>query len=231
MILLSGGDASVQLADGALHRWVRQPAATACSGRAAARESRARGSLPSAEVPPEGPYENPGPREAVRVLRSVPRTRGTEAAGVVLCAEWDSAVPTGVSGTASGAGSGMIGSTLTGRKRRLMAQRTMVLLTCDICGGEKAGDETLTVGLDGASYEVDLCAKHAKQLRDAVAPFTAAGRRVSSRGGRRRGAAGGGDRARTQAIRAWARKKGIKVSERGRISAEVIAQYEASGGK
>ena len=111
-----------------------------------------------------------------------------------------------------------------------MAQRTMVLLTCDICGGEKAGDETLTFSVDGPSYEADLCTKHAKQLRDAIAPFVAAGRRVSSRPGRRR-SAGGADRERTQAIRAWARKKGVKVSERGRISAEVIAQYEASGGK
>lgn len=113
-----------------------------------------------------------------------------------------------------------------------MAQRTTVLLTCDICAGDKAGDETLTVGLDSASYEVDLCTKHAKQLRDAVAPFMAGGRRTSTRApGRRRSAAGGTDRARTQAIRAWANKKGIKISERGRISADVIAQYEASGGK
>jgi hypothetical protein len=111
-----------------------------------------------------------------------------------------------------------------------MAQRTMVLLTCDICGGDKAGDETLTVGLDGSSHEVDLCAKHAKQLRDAVAPFVAAGRRVSPRAGRRR-PGGSTNRQRTQAIRAWARKKGIQVSERGRISGDVIAKYEARGGK
>lgn len=111
-----------------------------------------------------------------------------------------------------------------------MAQRTHVILTCDICGGDKPGDETMTFGLEGSTYEIDLCTKHAKQLRDGVAPFVAAGRRMSSRAGRRRSSASG-DRQRTQEIRAWARKKGIKVSERGRLSSDLVAKYEASGGK
>lgn len=111
-----------------------------------------------------------------------------------------------------------------------MAQRTQVFLTCDICGGDKPGDETVTYGLDGTTYEIDLCTKHAKQLRDGVAPFVAAGRRMSNRAGRRR-AGGGSDRERTQAIRAWARSKGIKVSERGRLSSDIVAKYEASGGR
>lgn len=112
-----------------------------------------------------------------------------------------------------------------------MAQRTQILLTCDICAGDKPGDETLAFGVDGSSYQIDLCTKHAKQLRDAVAPFAEAGRRQSSRSTGRRRSGGGSDRERTQAIRAWARSKGIKVSERGRLSADIVAQYEASGGK
>lgn len=115
-----------------------------------------------------------------------------------------------------------------------MAQVQRVLLTCDICGGDKPGDETVAFSADGASYEIDLCTKHAKQLRDAVAPFVTAGRRVSSRvsgRGRSRSTASGADRERTQVIREWARTKGIKVSERGRLSAELVAKYEASGGR
>lgn len=112
-----------------------------------------------------------------------------------------------------------------------MAQRVQVLLTCDMETTEKPGDETLTFGLDGSTYEIDLCTKHAKQLRDAVAPFVAAGRRQSSRSSGRRRSGGGSDRERTQAIRAWARSKGIKVSERGRLSADIVAKYEASGGR
>ena len=112
-----------------------------------------------------------------------------------------------------------------------MAQKVQVLLTCDMETTEKPGDETLSFGFDGSTYEIDLCTKHAKQMRDSLAPFIEAGRRQSSRGTGRRRSAGGGDRQRTQEIRGWARKKGIKVSERGRLSSDIVAQWEASGGK
>ncbi|HEV2889820.1 MAG TPA: Lsr2 family protein [Frankiaceae bacterium] len=118
-----------------------------------------------------------------------------------------------------------------------MAQKVQVLLVCDICEGGKPGSETVGFGFDGASYEIDLCDKHAKQLRDSVATYVGAARRATSggrgRGGRSGGGSrsGGGDRQRTQEIRAWARKKGIKVSERGRLSSEIVSQYEAANGK
>lgn len=116
-----------------------------------------------------------------------------------------------------------------------MAQKVQVVLECDICEGGKPGSETIPFGLDGNTYEIDLCDKHAKNLRDSVAQFVGAGRRASSggrsggRGGRR--SSGGGDRQRTQEIRAWARSKGIKVSERGRLSSDIVAQYEAANGR
>ena len=117
-----------------------------------------------------------------------------------------------------------------------MAQKVQVTLTCDIEDGEKPASTTVPFALEGATYEIDLCDKHAKQLRDAVAPFVSAGRRVSGRAGggrsRIRGrSAANGDRERTQAIRQWARKKGLKVSERGRLSADLVAQYDKSGGR
>lgn len=116
-----------------------------------------------------------------------------------------------------------------------MAQKVQVVLECDICEGGKPGSETIGFGLDGQSYEIDLCDKHAKQLRDNVSAFVGAGRRATSGGGRSRGRSGGGrtagDRQRTQEIRAWARKKGIKVSERGRLSSDIVAQYEAANGR
>lgn len=112
-----------------------------------------------------------------------------------------------------------------------MAQKVQVLLTCDMESGDKPGDETITFGLDGSTYDIDLCTKHAKQLRDAVAPYIEAGRRQSGRSTGRRRSSGSSDRERTQAIRAWARSKGIKVSERGRLSSDIVAKYEASGGK
>ena len=111
-----------------------------------------------------------------------------------------------------------------------MAQKTTVTLTCDLEAGDKPATQTLTFGLDGSSYEIDLCDKHAKQFQDSLASYVSAGRRVRGAGGRRRRAAGGSDRERTQEIRAWARKKGLKVSERGRLSSDIVAKYEASGG-
>ncbi|HVF04475.1 MAG TPA: Lsr2 family protein [Frankiaceae bacterium] len=115
-----------------------------------------------------------------------------------------------------------------------MAQKVQVLLVCDVCEGGKPGSETIGFGVDGSQYEIDLCDKHAKNLRDSVAQFVGAARRAStggrsgSRGGRR--SSGGGDRQRTQEIRAWARTKGIKVSERGRLSSDIVAKYEAAHG-
>lgn len=114
-----------------------------------------------------------------------------------------------------------------------MAQKVQVLLVCDVCEGGKPGSETIGFGLDGSAFEIDLCDKHAKNLRDSVATYVGAARKApAGRGGRARGrASGGGDRQRTQEIRAWARRKGIKVSERGRLSSDIVAQYEAANGR
>ena len=112
-----------------------------------------------------------------------------------------------------------------------MAQKVQVLLVCDICEGGKPGTETIVFGMDGASYEIDLCDKHAKGFRDSVSQFVGAARRAVSSRARGRGRASGADRQRTQEIRAWARKKGIKVSERGRLSGEIVAKYEAANGR
>jgi hypothetical protein len=111
-----------------------------------------------------------------------------------------------------------------------MAQRVQYLLVCDLHGDDTPGTETVTFSLDGASYEIDVCDEHGAELRDAFAPYVAdarrSGRVAAGRGGRRRGgrSASGVDPA---AVRAWARSHDVKVSERGRISADVLAAYAA----
>jgi hypothetical protein len=105
-----------------------------------------------------------------------------------------------------------------------MARNVSVVITDDIDGSPHA--QTVTFGIDGVSYEIDLSTSNRAKLADALAPFIAAGRRAS-RVGRRRGrpAAERVDRA---AVRTWAREAGLEVSERGRISADVMRRYEAA---
>jgi hypothetical protein len=116
-----------------------------------------------------------------------------------------------------------------------MAQRVQVTLVCDLHGDETPGSVTVPFSLDGSAYEIDLCDDHAAQLRDAFAPYVGAARRSGSRpagagrGGRRRRSAGGSD-VDAGAVRAWARENGVTVSERGRISREVLDQYAAATG-
>jgi hypothetical protein len=115
-----------------------------------------------------------------------------------------------------------------------VAQIREIRLVDDLDGA--VADETVEFGVDGKSYEIDLSTANAKKLRDALAEFVASARRA---GGRRRGGGSGGgasaapatarrpsiDREQNQAIREWARKRGMKVSDRGRIPAEVLEAY------
>jgi len=112
-----------------------------------------------------------------------------------------------------------------------MAQRVQVILEDDIDGGAAA--ETVTFGIDGHSYEIDLSKKNAAKLRDALAPFVGAARRAGRSGSTpgRRGAARSAsraDRGRIQAIREWARANGHPISDRGRIPATIVEAYDAA---
>jgi hypothetical protein len=109
-----------------------------------------------------------------------------------------------------------------------MAQIREVRLIDDLDG--EAADETIEFGIDGKNYEIDLSKANAGKLRDALAAYVASARRSGGR--RSRSAASTGparkpsiDREQNQAIREWARKRGMKVSDRGRIPAEVLEAY------
>lgn len=105
-----------------------------------------------------------------------------------------------------------------------MATITTMQVIDDLDGSADA--ETVGFGLDGVSYEIDLSQANAQRLRDALAEFVAAARRVGGRRtGRRAGATTSSETAR---IRAWAQENGYQVSARGRLPAEVIAAYRAA---
>jgi hypothetical protein len=103
-------------------------------------------------------------------------------------------------------------------------QHVSTILVDDLTGDEAA--ETVEFGLDGKGYEIDLSQENAGKLRDALGAYIGVARRTSKRPAKR--AVVGNQkpgREQNQAIREWARSQGIQVSDRGRISAEVLAQF------
>jgi hypothetical protein len=117
-----------------------------------------------------------------------------------------------------------------------MARETITRLVDDLDGG--TAHETVTFGLDGVSYEIDLSSKNAKKLRSELAGYVEKGTRLSGRraagarpaGGRRRGGVRG-DREQNQAIREWALAKGFEVAARGRIRQDIVEQFHQSAGR
>jgi hypothetical protein len=105
-----------------------------------------------------------------------------------------------------------------------MVTRMSVITTDDLDGSADA--QTVVFGLDGVSYEIDLCAKNRARLEKALAPFIAASRKPPPAGRRRAARRTPQSRAESTAVRAWARSAGLKVSERGRISADIMRRYE-----
>lgn len=108
-----------------------------------------------------------------------------------------------------------------------MAQRVQILLEDDLDGSEAS--ETVNFSIDGKAYEIDLSAANSAQLRDDFAKWVGHARPV--RGGRARvapvRAAGRND---LNKVREWGRKNGFKVSDRGRVSAEVQEAYARANG-
>ncbi|RCW40166.1 Lsr2 protein [Halopolyspora algeriensis] len=113
-----------------------------------------------------------------------------------------------------------------------MAQKVTVTLVDDLDGGQ--ADETVEFALDGVSYQIDLSNDNAAELRDALGNFVSSARRAGGRkkpgpksGSSSRASSGptSADREQNQAIREWARKRGLKVSDRGRIPADIVEQY------
>jgi hypothetical protein len=117
-----------------------------------------------------------------------------------------------------------------------MAQKVEVRLLDDLDGAQ--ADETVKFALDSTEYEIDLSSQHALELRKSLDQFLGAGRRVGRMsGGSRRGSTQSSGRSaaehreRNQAIRDWAKSKGMEISDRGRISQDLVDQYEAEVGK
>jgi hypothetical protein len=108
-----------------------------------------------------------------------------------------------------------------------MAQKVQVLFTDDLDGGDAEG--TVSFGLEGTTYEIDLSGQNAAKLRKVLGPYLAAGRKAGGQARRRgrRPAVGGIN---PIEVRDWAKANNIDVNDRGRVPTSVIARYrEATG--
>jgi hypothetical protein len=111
-----------------------------------------------------------------------------------------------------------------------MVQRQIVELVDDLDGGD--ADETVTFGLDGRTYEIDLSAKNAKKLRRTLEKYESPARRLSSKRvlTRTRSSIPVQTSVTTNeagVIREWAVSNGYEVSARGRIPAHLRQAYES----
>ncbi len=95
-----------------------------------------------------------------------------------------------------------------------MAKRVVVELVDDLTG--KPGATTVSFGIDGVDYEIDLTDE--RQLRDMMGPWIAAARVVGSP--RRT------HRHDLHMIRRWARDNGYPVPARGRMPAATVRAYD-----
>ena len=108
-----------------------------------------------------------------------------------------------------------------------MAQKVNIILVDDLDGTEAT--ETVTFGLDGSTYEIDLNDGNASALREALSGYVGHARKVTGGGRRGRKSNGGSSSSsNTKDVREWAKSQGMEVSERGRISADVQQAYDAA---
>lgn len=108
-----------------------------------------------------------------------------------------------------------------------MARKVEIQYTCDAAGESEHRGPAVPVpfALAGTAYEIDLCGPHRADLAGVFAGFIAAARPVAARRAKRDSR----DRARSAAIREWARRQddpALAVGDRGRLPVPVLARYQ-----
>jgi hypothetical protein len=107
-----------------------------------------------------------------------------------------------------------------------MARNEVVTLIDDIDGSEAI--DTVSFGLDGTEYEIDLNEKHIDELRGGLMPYIKAARKAGSAHARRQtSVAPKRSRQDMGEIRAWLQSNGYPVKERGRVPDVWVADFEA----
>ncbi|MDL5204946.1 Lsr2 family protein [Streptomyces sp. ALI-76-A] len=105
-----------------------------------------------------------------------------------------------------------------------MAQKVITTLEDDLDGSEAS--QTVLFALDGKSYEIDLNDDNNAKLREALAPYIGAARKVSGGRATVRRLGTGKPAEDSGAIREWAKANGFEVNDRGRVPASIREAYE-----
>jgi Lsr2 len=109
-----------------------------------------------------------------------------------------------------------------------MGQRVVVEYLDDLDG--QTADETVTFGLDGVSYEIDLTAEHAADIRELLSPLINHAKRIGGRSKTGRHGASqrrsdGSSQSDVAGIREWAKQNDIPIAVTGRIPEHVRERY------
>ena len=110
-----------------------------------------------------------------------------------------------------------------------MAKTTVTQITDDLDGSKDATE--VAFAFDGVDYTIDLSKKNAAAMAKALKPYLDAATKVSGRGNRARRSRTSratGPRKDLAAVREWARGQGLEVSDRGRVPAALVEQYDAA---
>lgn len=109
-----------------------------------------------------------------------------------------------------------------------MAQKVTVQLVDDLDGTSPEDVSTVLFGLDGVSYEIDMSEANTERLRESLAEYVDAARRVGGRvkRGTKPGSQNGSGTGEAGQIREWALENGYELAGRGRIPSHVVEAYK-----
>lgn len=113
-----------------------------------------------------------------------------------------------------------------------MAKQVLTTFVDDLNDEITEDVKTVEFGLYGKNYTIDLGKENREILEQNLADFIEVAKKASRGGGRPQvkqqvsnGRSPAVDREQNQAIREWARKRGLNVKDRGRIPAGVVEAY------
>ncbi|WP_247041155.1 histone-like nucleoid-structuring protein Lsr2 [Arthrobacter rhizosphaerae] len=89
-------------------------------------------------------------------------------------------------------------------------------------------DRTVSFRIDGTEYDIDLSAANAAALRQLLAPYMSAGRKVTGKGRRTISPTrlAGPSPSNPSSIREWAERNGYSTGSRGRLPFEILEAHE-----